>query len=960
MKIKDPFNQRGTEAGEVQRAICILGVHRSGTSVVARAINLLGAYLGEEEDFLPSGPDNAEGFWERKDIVDLHDRILSAYSRLWHTVLPLPKQWEDSEKTKPFRDELLKLIDRNFSGSQLWAWKDPRTSVLLPLWKGVFDDLGIQLSCVYVVRNPLEVARSLQKEHSLPYDKFLGLWFYYNITALQTSLTIPNVYVLYDNFLNNWETELRRCANQLGVDWLEDDLHLKEKMAELIRPDLRHGVSSIGDLKNSHSPYPVIELYELLVKVAEGVSMPNTQFKDSVDRLSREFMSYSCFFTSDCIQSGELTQEITNKTHQITNLQEELNRIRKSFGWELLNQCERLRLYFFPPQSKRGGFYDFIIKNIKVLIREGYLSLLYKTKIQIYEKYLPNKMDHIIRQATYKLWISQNDPGKDQLKKMKNESFSWLYRPKISIITPVYNPSKYALTQCIKSVLNQTYDRWELCLVNGGSDKAHVKKIIETFLNKDQRIKCITLPNNQGIAANSNEALKLATGEYVGFLDHDDMLAPFALYEAVKLLNQDPAVDFIYSDEDKITARGNKRYYPFFKPTWSPDTLLSVNYMSHFAVIRRAIVEQTGGFREGYDGAQDYDLILRIMQKTTKIKRIPKILYHWRASQKSVASNADAKPQAYPAAKKAIMEYLTNRCLEAEILDGIVPATHRVKYYVRPSQKVSIIIPTKDKAHLLERCVTSILLKTDYKNYEIFIVDNQSTELKTQNFLTTLRNDGKIKILRYDKPFNFSAINNFAVRFSNSDHLLFLNNDTEVISSEWLSVMLEFSQRKDIGAVGAKLYYPDDTIQHAGVIIGLGGLANHSHRHYLRSDHGYMGRINIVQNLSAVTAGCMMIRKEVFDKVGGFDERLTHNFNDVDLCLKIREKGYLIIYTPYAELYHHESVSRGKDDTAVQRGRTAKEIEFMQTKWKHVLELGDPYYNPNLTLDKEDFSIRRI
>lgn len=610
-----------------------------------------------------------------------------------------------------------------------------------------------------------------------------------------------------------------------------------------------------------------------------------------------------------------------------------------------------------------------------------------KKRMKKYKQFIHDlimrRLKGIAIEDPYEQWISKNEPDTAGLEAMAVESKSWRYRPRVSIMTPVYNTNEYDLGHCIESVLSQVYDNWELCMADGGSDRTYIKKMIERYAKKDNRIKFIPLDTNLGIAGNSNEALKLVTGDYVAFLDHDDMLAPFALYEVVRLLNESPDLDFIYSDEDKVSEKGDRRYEPFFKPDWSPDTVLSYNYLCHFAVIRRSIVEKADGFRAGFDGSQDYDLFLRVVQNTNKIRRIPKILYHWRAVTGSAASELMAKPYALDAAKRAIKDYLDVQGVEAEVVDGLFPTSYRVKYRIKPNQKVSIIIPTRDKVHLLKRCVNSILEKTDYDDYEIVIVDNQSQEKETLEYLDKLKNfpptkvnenplslrerervkvglysDKRIKLLSYDKPFNFSAINNFAVKSTDAPVLLFLNNDTEVISSEWLSAMLEFAQREDVGAVGAKLLYPNDTIQHAGVILGIGGVANHSHLGFPRASHGYFGRINVAQNLSVVTGACMMMRRSVFEELGGFNESLSHAFNDVDLCLKIRDKGYLIVYTPYAELYHHESASRGYEDNAEKQARFWKEVAIVQERWKQVFENGDPYYNPNLTLKKEDFSIR--
>jgi len=647
----------------------------------------------------------------------------------------------------------------------------------------------------------------------------------------------------------------------------------------------------------------------------------------------------------DNIINKEEQIELLQATEQ--SLQKELNRIHASPGGILLKKYEKVRGLLFPFDTKRGKVYALIIKSIKTVMHEGWLTFVRKSIRAIRKGITP-----------YDLWILNNEPDGERLKEMRIESRSWSNQPKVSIITPVYNPTQYALSQCIISVLSQAYENWELCLVDGGSDKTYVKKIIMNFAGKDNRIKYAFLSKNTGIAGNSNEALKLATGEYVGFLDHDDMIAPYALYEVVKLINKSPEVDLIYSDEDKVPEHGEKRYYPFFKPEWSLDMFLSYNYLCHFLVIRRSIIKEVGGFREGYDGAQDYDLILRIIQKSSEIKRIPKILYHWRAARVSTSLSETAKPYVQAATKKAITDYLVKMGLSGEVLDGLFLGSFRVKYQIRVPQRICIIIPTRDKVHLLRRCISSILARTEYKDYEIMIVDNQSMEPATHDYYNDIKSNDKIKILNYDKPFNYSAINNFAVKSTNAGCIVLMNNDIEVISGEWLSAMLEFAQREDVGAVGAKLYYPDNTIQHAGVIIGFGGVADHPHKKSPRSSNGYMGRINIIQNLSAVTAACLMFRRKVFEEVGGFDERLSHAFNDVDLCLKIREKGYLIVYTPYAELYHHEFASRGHEDTPEKMARYNKEIRIMKTKWKYFFEEGDPYYNPNLSNYEPYFSIR--
>jgi GT2 family glycosyltransferase len=653
---------------------------------------------------------------------------------------------------------------------------------------------------------------------------------------------------------------------------------------------------------------------------------------------------------NDALEVVHLRRENKRLSDERNALEKKLGSIESSPGWLIGRRVESIIGSLLPAGSARRSSVVRIVRAARRIRRDGVAAFLQRFR----DEYGPRWW----RTDPYMPWIRKHEPRGVELGGLRREAAGWSYRPKISIVTPVFNPRRYDLTQCIQSVIDQAYDNWELILIDGGSDHPHVHEIMTAFGKRDARVRCDWLPKNLGIAGNSNEALRRATGEYVAFLDHDDMLAPFALYEVVRVLNQDQTIDALYSDEDKIPARGGRRYDPALKSDWAPDTMLSYNYLCHFAVVRRLLLQEIGSFREGYDGAQDYDLILRIALKTTKIKHIPKVLYHWRAAESSTAKDPTRKPYAADAARRAIGDYLRHRGLEAEVVDGYLPTTYRVRYRVRGNPKVSIIVPTRDKVDLLRQCVESVLAKTSYVHYEIVIVDNQSQEESTRQYYQSLKANPRIRILSYDAPFNFSAINNFAVRATDGPHLLFLNNDTEVIAPEWLSAMLEYSQRNDVGGVGARLYYPDETIQHAGLIIGIGGVAGHAHRLFERTNDGYMGRIKVVQNLSAVTGACLMVRRSVFDEVGGFDERLSHAFNDVDLCLKIREKGHLIVYTPYAELYHHESASRGPEDTPERKARFAKEVEIMESRWKHVLEAGDPYYNCNLALDREDFSIR--
>jgi len=601
------------------------------------------------------------------------------------------------------------------------------------------------------------------------------------------------------------------------------------------------------------------------------------------------------------------------------------------------------------------SFIRLLSNSYKILKNEGLYSLYHKVLYHL--KYSKNL------NTVYNSYIKQHKLTESSLKNIRDEIGSFKYSPKISIITPVYNVENIWLEKAINSVIDQVYENWELCLVDDGSTKEHIKKTLEKYGLQDERIKVRYLEENQGISGASNQGLTMASGEYIGLLDNDDELPINSLYEVTKLLQEHPDADMIYTDEDLITVKG-ECIDPFFKPDWSPDMFLSNMYTCHLGVYRKKLIDEIGGFRKGYEGSQDYDLVLRVTEKTDNIYHIPKILYHWRNIPGSTAEKYNAKGYADINARKSLEDALKRRNIHGNVMSGKIPGFFRIKREIMDDPRVSIIIPTKDSIDVLKKCIDSIKKRTAFQNYEIIIINNNSKEVLTLKYLEDISRSPDIKLLEYDKPFNFSAINNFAAQNSNGEYLLFLNNDTEVISDEWVTAMLEHAQRKEVGAVGCKLLYPDNRIQHAGIFLGISGLpghkgiAGHSHKDSLDTAPGYYGRPHIIQNLSAVTAACLMIRKEVFHEVGGFDERLSIAFNDVDLCLKIREKGYLIVYTPYAILYHYESLSRGYDDSPEKKLKFSKEVNYMREKWGMVIDKGDPYYNPNLSLISEDFRIK--
>lgn len=529
---------------------------------------------------------------------------------------------------------------------------------------------------------------------------------------------------------------------------------------------------------------------------------------------------------------------------------------------------------------------------------------------------------------------------------------------RISVLVPLYNTPRVLLEEMIRSVTEQTYACWELCLADG-SDEQHeyVGVMCQALAQKDSRIKYKKLESNEGISENTNRCIDLSTGSYLALLDHDDLLHPAALYEVMLAITEKNA-DFIFSDEAVFTAQPADAHLYHFKPDYSPDTLRSYNYICHFSTFSRALMEKVGTFNSNFDGSQDYDITLRLTEQAQSIVHIPKILYFWRAHAGSVASEISAKPYAIDAAKGALAAHLDRLGLKGHIDDSVIPSIYKISYEINDDPLVSIIIPNIDQVLTLEACIDSILNTSTYSNFEIIIIENNSQKQETFDYYTIIEENPKIRVVYWEDEFNYSAINNFGAKYAKGDYLLLLNNDITVITPDWIQEMLMYAQRPDVGAVGAKLYYPDDTIQHAGTILGLGGFAGHSHVGFPRNHSGDMGRLILAQNLTAVTAACLMLRKDVFDEIGGFDTLFKVALNDVDLCMRIRDRGYLIVFTPFAELYHYESKSRGYEDTPEKIKRFNSEVSRFKSRWHDELQNGDPYYNPNLTLERADFSIK--
>ena len=554
--------------------------------------------------------------------------------------------------------------------------------------------------------------------------------------------------------------------------------------------------------------------------------------------------------------------------------------------------------------------------------------------IRLHERFEPEEIP-------YGPWYAAYIPDKETLEAQKKQKFAW--SPLISIAVPAYQTPVEFLRQMIESLIAQTYGEWELCIANASPDNEEMQRVLADYSARDPRVRFHNLKENLGIAENTNRALAMAKGEFTGLLDHDDLLAPNALYEVVKALQEHPLADVLYTDEDKVTTELDEHFQPHLKPDFNLDLLRSNNYICHFFVVRSSIVEKTGGFRREFDGAQDYDFIFRCTENAREVVHVPEILYHWRTHKASTADNPASKMYAFEAGKRAIEANLLRTGTKGVVSHTQDLGFYRVKYPVQGQPLVSVIIPNKDEKETLQTCLEMLEKNTSYRNFEIIIIENNSTTEEIFKYYKELSSDPRIRLLRWGKEFNYSAINNFGASHARGEYLLFLNNDVKSINPDWMEEMLGVCQRPEVGGVGAKLIYPDNTIQHAGCVIGMGGIAGH-----------------MCVDMPAVTAACLMMKKEVFEEAGGFTEELAVAFNDVDLCLKVRKSKHLIVYDPYAKLYHMESKTRGAEDSVEKVRRFQTEIEYMRCHWIDILKNGDPYYNKNLSLAKWNYSLKPI
>lgn len=651
-----------------------------------------------------------------------------------------------------------------------------------------------------------------------------------------------------------------------------------------------------------------------------------------------ELAFYKDAYEKEHLRNADLAGRVADLEAKCDDLDFKLNRIKNNPLWKASAPLRR-GMHFILRQKTR-------LKNCGNL--RGIIAKIKYKKIE--------------REAMTN-YGTRSFPTPEEAQAQRAEHFDRMV--KISILVPLWNTPEDFLREMIESVTAQTYENWELCLADG-SDDAHenVAVIVREYQEKDGRGRILykKLEKNEGIAGNTNQCLAMATGEYIGLFDHDDILHPSVLYEYVKVIN-DKQADYIYCDETTFKSGDiNKMLTMHFKPDFAIDNLRANNYICHFSVFARELLDGTELFRSQFDGSQDHDMILRLTDRAKNVVHVPKLLYYWRSHPGSVASDINAKPYAIQSAKNAVADHLRRHGFDHFQITSTraFETIFKIRYQILGSPLISIVIANKDHVADLQRCITSILEKSTYENYEIIIVENNSEEKQTFDYYEELKENNRITVVTYEGAFNYSAVNNLGVKHARGEYILLLNNDTQVITVNWMEELLMYAQREDVGAVGGKLYYADKTIQHAGVVLGLGAhrTAGHSHYKQHRENLGYMGRLCYAQDVSAVTGACLLVKKSLFEEVGGLEEDFAISLNDVDFCLKLREKGYLNVFTPFAELYHFESISRGLDDQGQKAQRYDRESQQFREKWKKVLEVGDPYYNPNFSLDRSDFALK--
>jgi glycosyltransferase involved in cell wall biosynthesis len=1002
----------------VEKLVLIAGMHRSGTSLVTRLCNLLGADIGGE--MLAPTPDNPKGYWENKRSFEIHEALFTLLGMPWNGIGQLPEGWVDGQAAETTAGALVSLLDEEFKGP-LAVIKDPKICRLLPLWQRIGTAQKIEPHVVLALRHPLAVAGSLARRDGMGEATALLLWLRHTVEAERDSRDVPRVIFDYDAAMADWRGETQKLIAGLGIDWPKSLDDIAGEVEGFISPELRHNA---GETAETPLAQDCVALYEALLKLKPGGKLPakvlaaaekhlgvldqagavldemgwahlralgkaeygrqlEAELRREIEKRDQELVSrgrqhqeqvdnynkvvaareqeLAEFKEYHAEQVANLQQTVSTHEAQIelmyahlTHLQNEIAAMVNSRSWRITRPLREINGW----RRQKLPHYKYLLTRLFYVLKEGDFKTL---KRAIDRRLSPTAGQ--IPATNFGAWVAKFDTFTDEDRAGMRARFEKLEdKPLISILMPVYKPPVDVLRQALQSVKDQVYTNWELCIVDDGAGDKEVIALLEAEAAAEPRIRLQVNAHNQNISGATNDAFALASGEFTAFMDHDDLLQPHALLMVAEALAEHPDADVLYSDEDKVD-RNNIRFDPNFKPAWNRDLFYAQNYLNHLTVIRSALIGQAGGWRLGFEGSQDYDLLLRVIEHTAdeRIVHIPHILYHWRAIETSAAGDIGSKNEAALAGERALREHLERLGKRVEVGPGAedygLAVYYRVKYLLPdPPPRVSLIVPTKDKIELLKGCVDGLLHKTDYPDLEVLIVDNNSEEQASFDYFAEVQKDSRVRVLRYEEPFNFSAINNFAAKQATGLVLGLINNDIEVIHPNWLAEMVGHALRPEIGCVGAKLYYADNRVQHAGVICGLGGAAGHSHKYYGREWPGYFGRLGLLQQFSAVTAACLLIRREVYEEVNGLDESFAVAFNDVDFCLRVLEAGYRNLFTPYAELYHLESVSRGQEDTPEKVRRFHTEVSRLRGRWNDFIA-NDPAYSPNLTIQEENFAL---
>jgi GT2 family glycosyltransferase len=873
-------------------AVFVLGMHRSGTSAVARTVNLLGVSLGEATDLMPANKDNPRGYWESSALRLLNDEVLEQLGGTWSAPPRLEPGWESSADLRLLSIRA-HLVFPSVYRTSAWIWKDPRNCLLLPFW---VKTLGIRPIVVLVRRNPLEVWRSLARRDGLSKPTALALWERYMRQALAHVSGLPVFTLAYERLLQDPFEQCRALRSFLIAQGITcDSVDRRAEIQVFLAPELRHaeyGVAAVSEDADLSGPQrDLFRQLEQLPEVSEAFAPPALGGESAA--------------TEDLLaERRHLELAILNERNERWRLErmtmslfeDVVARARQPPSWSVLRSSAT------PPASEGGD-----------------------------------------ERAQYDRWLQRETAQADERRTRLAERLTVLANPpQISVVIAPSSPALEALASAVDSLRAQIYPRWQLSVCVGRGEG--VVRFLDEASRTDPRVLVTHGEEAREAWQTLRAAFERATGEWVVFLRDGDRLDPEALGEIALRQNAEPEADVLYSDEDSFDASG-RRFAPRFKPDWSPDLLLAQPYLGGLLAVRRRLLEQVGGIRPGFDGAEYYDLALRTTERARHVAHLPRLLCHRLAQE---LSNGVGSPIAANA-RTAITDALVRRGEEANVEDGDVPGTFRVKRAIRSTLRVSIIIPFRDEPDLLARCLQSIHRFARYDHWEALLVDNQSWQPETHALLAHLATDARCRLLRYDRPFNWSEINNWAARQSNGDLVLFLNNDTEACREGWLTAMIEHAQRPEVGAVGARLLYPNGLVQHAGVILGLHGVADHAFRLLPGDAPGHLALAKSIRNCSAVTGACMMVRRDVFAEMHGFDESFGVAFNDIDFCLRLRDRGYLIVYTPFAELIHFESASRGVADEIVEGSRLAR-------RWLPP-GTSDPYFNPNLSLRSPHFGL---